>query len=94
MLNNATALDYCINCCVDDCNATALDFYWVKIMGYIREPERVDFVVDPRPLKKWEKAQISDIIAHYKKTAKIKKITHLQKREKLHFKYFKELSTR
>jgi hypothetical protein len=44
-------------------------------MGYIREPEGVDFVVDPRPLKAWEKSQISDIIAYYKRTGKIKKIT-------------------
>lgn len=44
-------------------------------MGYIREPEGVDFVVDPRPLKDWEKKQLSDIIAHYKKTGEIKKIS-------------------
>jgi len=44
-------------------------------MGLIREPEGVDFVVDPRPLKDWEKKQISDIIAHYKKTGEIKKIS-------------------
>jgi len=44
-------------------------------MGLIREPEGVDFVVDPRPLKDWEKMQISDVIAHYKKTGEIKKIS-------------------
>jgi hypothetical protein len=44
-------------------------------MGYIREPEGVDFVVDPRPLKDWEKTQISDIISHYKMTGEIKRIT-------------------
>ena len=44
-------------------------------MGLIREPEGVDFVVDPRPLKDWEKSQISEIIAHYKRTGEIKKIT-------------------
>jgi len=43
-------------------------------MGLIREPEGVNFVVDPRPLKDWEKKQISNIIAHYKKTGKVKKI--------------------
>jgi len=48
-------------------------------MGLIREPEGVDFIVDPRPLKDWEKKQISDIIAHYKKTGKIKKITSSKK---------------
>jgi hypothetical protein len=50
-------------------------------MGYIREPEGVDFVVDPRPLEDWEKAQISDVIAHYKKTGEIKKI-NLPKQKK------------
>jgi hypothetical protein len=44
-------------------------------MGLIREPEGVDFVVDPRPLKDWEKRQISEIIAYYKKTGEIKKIS-------------------
>jgi len=44
-------------------------------MGYIREPEGVDFVVDPRPLEDWEKNQISEVIAHYKRTGQIKKIT-------------------
>jgi hypothetical protein len=44
-------------------------------MGLIREPEGVDFVVDPRPLREWEKKQISDIITHYKKTGEIKKIS-------------------
>jgi hypothetical protein len=49
-------------------------------MGYIREPEGVDFVVDPRPLKDWEKSQISDIIAHYKRTGEIKKISSLRRK--------------
>ncbi len=43
-------------------------------MGYIREPEGIDFVVDSRPLKDWEKSKISEIIKYYKKTGKIKKI--------------------
>jgi hypothetical protein len=43
-------------------------------MGLIREPEGVDFVVDPRPLKDWEKKQISDVISHYKKTGEVKRI--------------------
>lgn len=43
-------------------------------MGLIREPEGVDFVVDPKPLKDWEKKQISEIIAHFKKNRKIKKM--------------------
>ena len=51
-------------------------------MGLIREPEGVDFVVDSRPLKDYEKKQISEIIAHYKKTGKIKKITTPKKVKK------------
>ena len=51
-------------------------------MGYIREPEGVDFVVDSRPLKDWEKAMISEIIAHYKKTGEIKKPTTSKKTRK------------
>jgi hypothetical protein len=51
-------------------------------MGLIREPEGVDFVVDPRPLKDWEKEQISDIITHYKKTGQIKKISTTKKIKK------------
>lgn len=51
-------------------------------MGLIREPEGVDFVVNPRPLKDWEKKQISDIIAHYKKTGKIKKKSAPKKNKK------------
>ena len=51
-------------------------------MGLIREPVGVDFVVDPRPLKDWEKKQISDIIAHYKKTGQIKKVSALKKIKK------------
>jgi hypothetical protein len=50
-------------------------------MGYIREPEGVDFIVDPRPLKEWEKSQISEIIAHYKKTGEIKKISTPKKKK-------------
>jgi hypothetical protein len=48
-------------------------------MGLIREPKGVDFVVDPRPLKDWEKQQISDIISHYKKTGMIKKVASSKK---------------
>ena len=43
-------------------------------MGLAREPEGVDFVVDSRPLKEWEKEQISEVIRHYKETGEIKKI--------------------
>jgi len=51
-------------------------------MGLIREPEGVDFVVDPRPLKDWEKKEISDIIAHYKKTGEVKTISKANKSKK------------
>lgn len=44
-------------------------------MGLIREPEGVDFVVDSRKLNEWEKKEISGIIAHYKITGEIKKIS-------------------
>jgi hypothetical protein len=48
-------------------------------MGLVREPEGVDFVVDPRQLKDWEKKQISEIISHYKKTGMIKRISSSKK---------------
>ena len=51
-------------------------------MGFVREPEGVDFVVNPRPLKDYEKKQIIDIIAHYKKTGEIKKISPSKKTKK------------
>ena len=44
-------------------------------MGLVREPSGIDFVVDSRKLKEWEKEQISDIISHYKKTGEVKKET-------------------
>lgn len=49
-------------------------------MGIVREPEGIDFIVDSRPLSEIEEKQISDIIAHYKKTGEIKKIP-LKKRK-------------
>jgi hypothetical protein len=39
-------------------------------MGYIKEPEGVDFIVDPTPLTIEERKRISEIIAHYKATGK------------------------
>jgi hypothetical protein len=39
-------------------------------MGHIKEPEGVDFVVDPTPLTKEERKQISEIIAYYKATGR------------------------
>ena len=51
-------------------------------MGLIREPEGIDFVVVSRPLKDWEKRQISNIITHYKKTGEIVKISTPKKIKK------------
>jgi len=44
-------------------------------MGYIIEPDGIDFNVDPRPIKDNERSQLSEIIAYYKRTGKKKKIT-------------------
>ena len=35
-------------------------------MGYINEPEGKDFFVDPKPLSKKDKEEISDIITNFK----------------------------
>ena len=51
-------------------------------MGYIREPDGVDFVVEPKPLTEAEKAQISEVIKHFKKTGRIKKIIPVKKSKK------------
>lgn len=50
-------------------------------MKLIREPENVEFEVDTRPVTETEKKQISDVIAFYKKTGKVKKLI-LPKRKK------------
>lgn len=39
-------------------------------MGHIKEPEGVDFIVDPTPLTKEDRKRISEIIAYYKATGK------------------------
>lgn len=39
-----------------------------------QEPEGVNFTVNPKPISILERMQISDVIAHYKKTGEIKKI--------------------
>ena len=43
-------------------------------MGYIKEPEGIDFFVESKPLTEKEKREISEIIAHYKSTGRKKKI--------------------
>jgi len=44
-------------------------------MGYIKEPEGVDFFVDSKPLSDKDKKEISDIIAYYKLTGRKKTFT-------------------
>jgi hypothetical protein len=44
-------------------------------MGYIKEPEGIDFFVDSKPLTEKDKRDISEIIAHYKATGRKKKLT-------------------
>jgi hypothetical protein len=39
-------------------------------MGYIKEPTKVDFVVDPTPLTTEDRKKISEIIAYYKATGR------------------------
>jgi len=39
-------------------------------IGHIKEPEGVDFYVDSTPLTQEDKKQISDVIAHYKRTGR------------------------
>ncbi len=50
-------------------------------MGLIREPNNVEFEVISHPLTQKERKEISDIIAHYKKTGEIKKISKEPKKE-------------
>lgn len=52
-------------------------------MKLIREPENIEFEVDSRPITAAEKKQISDVIAFYKKTGKIKKIALRLSKEKI-----------
>ena len=43
-------------------------------MGYIVEPDGVDFFVDPTLLTGKDRKEISDVIAYYKKTGRKRKI--------------------
>jgi len=43
-------------------------------MGYINEPEGVDFYVDSKPLTDKDRKEISEIIAYYKLTGRKKKM--------------------
>ena len=53
-------------------------------MGYIKEPEGIDFTVDPTPLTIEDRKKISEIIAYYKATGRKAPLVKLssQKREK------------
>lgn len=42
-------------------------------MGYIKEPDGVDFFVDSKPLSEKERKEISEIIAQYKLTGRKRK---------------------
>jgi len=44
-------------------------------MGYVREPDGVDFIVDPKPLSVQDRKKISAIITYYKITGKKMKAT-------------------
>ena len=44
-------------------------------MGYIKEPDGIDFFVDSKPLTEKDKKEISEVIAYYKSTGRKKKIT-------------------
>ncbi len=48
-----------------------------KTMGYINEPEDIDFYVDSKPLTEKDRKEISDIIAYYKLTGRKRKIASL-----------------
>lgn len=39
-------------------------------MGHIKEPNGIDFFVDPTPLTNLDRQQISELIAYYKRTGK------------------------
>lgn len=42
-------------------------------MGYIKEPEGVDFIIESEPLTDEDREQISQFIQEYKRTGLIKK---------------------
>ncbi len=39
-------------------------------MGYIKEPQGIDFIVDSTPLTEEDRQKISDVIAYYKATGR------------------------
>ncbi len=50
-------------------------------MGYIKEPNGVDFVVEPIPLTLKDRQMISNAIALYKATGKITRAPHPKRKE-------------
>ncbi len=48
-------------------------------MGYIKEPEGVNFFVDPTPLTAKDRKKISEIIAYYKSTGRKMRLTKSKK---------------
>jgi hypothetical protein len=50
-------------------------------MGHIKEPNGVDFFVDPTPLTKEDRQKISELIAYYKRTEKKMPITKTASRK-------------
>ncbi len=53
-------------------------------MGYIKEPDGINFVVDPTPLTKTERNKVSEIIAFYNATGK--KMPTIKSLSKTHLK--------
>lgn len=60
-------------------------------MGLIKEPKDVDFFVDPTPLTSEQKKMLSEAIAYYKATGRIKmyragaakKRSHVKRKRKI-----------
>jgi hypothetical protein len=52
-------------------------------MGHIKEPNGIDFFVDPTPLTKEDRQQITELIAYYKRTGKKIPVTKTTSRKRL-----------
>lgn len=51
-------------------------------MGYMKEPEGVDFIIKSEPLTEEDKKQISQFIREYKRASQIKKEKSLLSKKK------------
>jgi hypothetical protein len=49
-------------------------------MGYIKEPDGIDFVVDSKPLTQASRKKISEVIAYYKATGRKMAVKKILKR--------------